>query len=325
MEFTSNQIGKLPGLDDIILDSSKLQRVRLKNPEGIKTSVIIGEKNEYVKHPLPLDVPFFLSGGEADGRTLLDFYNQGAVVLGSREIVSHPGSTKSSARRILNFDSGRAGISVKHLSEADAVNIDVGEGLNPALAGGTSVANHLSPHLDMHSPEDLGRLIDLIRETTAYSIPVMVSASGYDVYELTKFAVEGGADAVNLITEVPLASLPPAVDAFSDTDARKQDCKLLLTTPLRSAEDAMKLFALGADAIGLRLAGTIPFASQPLIYESSMKELVDDLKYWLTLTGFVDCSHVNDECIRAVDYNTAAVAGIKLIGYDRKLPMWEHA
>jgi len=325
MEFTPDQIAKLPGLDALVLDSSKLQRVSLRNPEGIRTSLVIGEKNEDVEHPLPMDAPFFITGDGPDRRLLQDFHRRGAVVMGPMEDAPQSSPSNSSARRIVDFHSDRGGVSPQALSQADGVNIDVGEGLNPVMAGEAALINHLTPHLDMHRPDDLGKLINLVRETTAYSVPVIVSTSGYDVYELTKFAVEGGADAVNIVTEVPVASMPPAVDAFGDADAARQGCKLLVTSPVRSAEDAMKLFALGADGIGLRLSDTIPFPPKPDDYGSSMEELVENLKYWLALTGFVDCSQVNDECIRAIDYNTAAVSGIKLIGYDRKLPMWEHA
>ena len=41
------------------------------------------------------------------------------------------------------------------------------------------------------------------------------------------------------------------------------------------------------------------------------------------LSGHDDIKDLSEEDLRAMDYDTAAITGLKLIGYDRRLPWWE--
>ena len=42
------------------------------------------------------------------------------------------------------------------------------------------------------------------------------------------------------------------------------------------------------------------------------------------LSGHSSVSDLTTEDLRAMDLNTAAITGLKLIGYERPLPMWEN-
>jgi len=46
------------------------KEVNLNNAlKGISTSLVIGEKNDEVDHPLPMDIPFFLTGNNAESNS----------------------------------------------------------------------------------------------------------------------------------------------------------------------------------------------------------------------------------------------------------------
>jgi hypothetical protein len=49
----------------------------------------------------------------------------------------------------------------------------------------------------------------------------------------------------------------------------------------------------------------------------------EELKILTMLSGHDDIKDLSDEDLRAMDYDTAAITGLKLIGYERRLPWWE--
>jgi len=42
------------------------------------------------------------------------------------------------------------------------------------------------------------------------------------------------------------------------------------------------------------------------------------------LSGHSDIKDLSEEDLRAVDPNTASITGLKLIGYERRMPWWEN-
>ena len=42
------------------------------------------------------------------------------------------------------------------------------------------------------------------------------------------------------------------------------------------------------------------------------------------LSGHSDIKELSEEDLRALDLNTAAITGLKLVGYERALPWWEN-
>jgi isopentenyl diphosphate isomerase/L-lactate dehydrogenase-like FMN-dependent dehydrogenase len=55
-----------------------------------------------------------------------------------------------------------------------------------------------------------------------------------------------------------------------------------------------------------------------------LKTIDLELKFLMVLTGAKNCSELDKDLLRALDYSTAAITGTKLIGYDKTLPMWAH-
>jgi hypothetical protein len=122
---------------------------------------------------------------------------------------------------------------------------------------------------------------------------------------------------------------------------------------LRNGLDAYKAMAMGADGVGFGAAAEIamgcracmacssgkcpygitsqdPRLRARLIPEEAGNRLAnfihataEELKILTMLSGHDDIKDLSDEDLRAMDYETAAITGLKLIGYERRLPWWE--
>ena len=49
----------------------------------------------------------------------------------------------------------------------------------------------------------------------------------------------------------------------------------------------------------------------------------EEVKILTMLSGHSRIADLSPEDLRAMDLNTAAITGLKMVGYDRPLPMWE--
>ena len=56
--------------------------------------------------------------------------------------------------------------------------------------------------------------------------------------------------------------------------------------------------------------------------EETLVWLNSGLKGWMIDLGIESIEDVTRRNLRAMDYDTAAISGLRLIGYDRPLPMW---
>ena len=54
-----------------------------------------------------------------------------------------------------------------------------------------------------------------------------------------------------------------------------------------------------------------------------IRATAEEVKILTMLSGHDDIKDLSQEDLRAMDYDTAAITGLKLIGYDRRLPWWE--
>lgn len=50
----------------------------------------------------------------------------------------------------------------------------------------------------------------------------------------------------------------------------------------------------------------------------------EELKMLAMLSGHGDIKDLRPEDLRVTDLNTAAITGLKLVGFERVLPMWEN-
>jgi glutamate synthase domain-containing protein 2 len=151
-----------------------------------------------------------------------------------------------------------------------------------------------------------------------------------------------------------LAGIPPALKALKDTRADKRGIKIIVSGKFRNGADVYKALSLGANAVSFGntsemifgcilcgkcnanicpagIATTDPNLEIKLDWVDAGQKLTNflfnvhsELKLLMMLTGLRKLSEFSAENIRALDYDTAAVLGIPLEGFDKKLPMWEH-
>lgn len=179
-------------------------------------------------------------------------------------------------------------------------------------------------HLDIKGLDELRNYIHLLKEATEYNYPIFVSVRGDSVYDVCFEAVEGMADTVILRCSNPVVEIPGAIDAFKDSNAEKKGVKLFVVAPVRDAEDVLKLRALGADAVGFDICEFVQNVKDKEGLVDYLNTLEEELRRKMLFYGVNELSSLGEDGLRALDYNTAAISGLKLIGYDRKLPMWLH-
>ena len=56
--------------------------------------------------------------------------------------------------------------------------------------------------------------------------------------------------------------------------------------------------------------------------EENLVWLKSTINGWMSDLGVQNLNEITRRNLRAVDYDTAAISGLRLIGYDRPLPMW---
>ncbi|MDP6221121.1 MAG: hypothetical protein QGG76_05985, partial [Candidatus Thalassarchaeaceae archaeon] len=81
-----------------------------------------------------------------------------------------------------------------------------------------------------------------------------------------------------------------------------------------SAEDLLIAIAAGCHLV------VAPLLDKDV--EGYLISIGSDLKGWMRELGIDGLERIGRRNLRAVDYDTAAISGLRLAGYDRPLPMW---
>ncbi len=192
---------------------------------------------------------------------------------------------------IVQVASGRFGVTPAYLNAGVAVEIKIGQGAKPGIGGhlpgekiplqvastrmipvGTDAISPAPQH-DIYSIEDLRQLIYAIKEATDYK-PVSVKiATVHNVAAIVSGIVRAGADVVYLdgfrggtgaapaiIRDhlgIPIEHAIAAVDDRLRQEGIRNEASIIAAGGIRSAGDAAKAIALGADAISLGTAALI--------------------------------------------------------------------
>lgn len=177
--------------------------------------------------------------------------------------------------------------------------------------------------LAMEGPKDLRHNLNLLREATRGRVPVWVRIACGDVYDDAKIALKAGADGVLLDPRIGnglplLAAIPPAVRALEELSGDKDKLPKLMVAagPPEASEaaDIVKLLALGADMIYLTQTMT----------KSQVTDLVQEVTRLVGLCGHNSLAGLSTEDLYALSYDVAAITGLRLAGYDSRIPMWSH-
>ena len=379
--------------DELILSPSlSFEIVGQKEESKTEIEVIIGEGRD-VKFPLLLSHPIFLDSNpmgkvNKSVRIALAYgagitktpINIGEGILPEESRISK----KFDGDLILQWSPLRIGLDSNIIDKAKAMVIDIRRVNHPkkhtqgelleriqgkeGLIGGEV----LGPmrHLDIYSPDDIKKHVELLREATGYDPPIIVKIPPANVYEGTKAALKADADAVIIDSSLDpfstldsingtyggllMGSIPPAVKAFKAASAQKKGVKLLVSGGFRNGADIVKALALGVDACGIVESATMAIGcnlcgecyngncesgiatkDQQLRTKFSWKiagkhlanqinATKNDIELLLNYLGIQDIKNLNQKHITALTYDAAAITGVKLIGYDRELPMWFH-
>ncbi len=192
---------------------------------------------------------------------------------------------------IIQWSTGRWGVSVDYVNSGDAVEIKIGQGAKPGMGGhllGAKVtedvarvrgvpvgSDTLSPcrYYDVQSLEDMKHMVAFLRDVTHYQYPILFKLGPSRPYADVAACIEAGADAISLdglvggtgcspdiVTQgvgIPtIACIPPAVQALKDYSVHHK-VKLIALGGIRNGLDAYKCLALGADAVGFGSAAEI--------------------------------------------------------------------
>jgi glutamate synthase domain-containing protein 2/glutamate synthase domain-containing protein 3 len=157
---------------------------------------------------------------------------------------------------------------------------------------------------------------------------------------------------VNLPDIASFALARKAIESIPPSQKRK--VKILAIGNFGTGADIFKALALGADAVGIDTPALIsigctecgkcdtnvceagiatlnPGLEIKLDWIEAGKKLmgfvdqiINELKVFTGITGNQETDKIDLDDLSALSYDTAAISGVKLAGYARRLPMWEH-
>jgi glutamate synthase domain-containing protein 2 len=288
---------------------------------------------------------------------------------------------------VIQWSTGRWGVSADYLNSGDAIEVKIGQGAKPGMGGhllGSKVtedvarvrgipvgSDALSPcrYYDVQTLDDMKNMVSFLRDVSDYKYPILFKLGPSRPYDDVAACIEVGADAIsidglvggtgcspNIVTQgvgIPtIACLPPAVQALKDYGVHRK-VKLIALGGIRNGLDAYKAMAMGADAVGFGSAAQVAmgcrvcYACQkgdcPYGITSQRPEMrarldpvktgekltnfihacAEEVKILTMLSGHNSIAELSPEDLRAMDMNTAALTGLKLVGYDRPLSFWE--
>jgi glutamate synthase domain-containing protein 2 len=148
------------------------------------------------------------------------------------------------------------------------------------------------------------------------------------------------------------AMMPPAMRAFIDTKAKARGVRLLVQGGIMSGEDTFKAIAMGADAVGLDCAALVaigckllggchtnkcpqgiatvdPKLEAKVNFKQAGEQLANLMRTFnneavsiARQVGLCKLSEASMTNLRALTYDAAAITGVRILGFDRSLPLW---
>jgi len=279
----SKKMGKISFDDLVFLPAQLVKRPVDYYREEISAKTVIGKKS---KKPIELETPIIIGAMSfgAVSKEAKIALAKASTLAGTIENTGEggmlPEEREFSSRLIIQYSTGRFGITEEILKKADAIEIKIGQGAKGGMGGvlpGEKVTEEIakirkvemgkdihSPayHLDIKNIEDLKKKIDWLREITG-GVPIIIKLGAGDIENDVKLAVktnpdiiaidgmEGGTGAAPevMMDEVgipTLAALTKAREVLNKIGARQE---LWIGGGLQKGGDFAKALALGANAV----------------------------------------------------------------------------
>lgn len=279
----SKKLGRV-SFDDLIFVPAQLA----KRPvdyyrEKVSATTVIGRES---KKPITLQTPIIfgaMSFGSLSREAKIALAKASAMA-GTAENTGEggvlPEEREFSKHLIIQYSTGRFGISQEVLNKADAIEIKIGQGAKAGAGGflpGEKVTQEIAkirkvaPGKDLHSPayhldikdiNDLRKKVGYLRDLTG-GCPIIIKLAAGDIDNDVKLAVqaepdviaidgmEGGTGAAPeaLLTDDGLPTLPALVKARQALDKLKAKQELWIGGGFNTGADFAKALALGADAV----------------------------------------------------------------------------
>ncbi len=292
--------------DDLTFVPGTLTRIPLEGyREKCSTKTLLGTR--FAKRPLELDIPLMVTGMSygALSRNAKQALAKGASLAGTSTTTGDGGmmelERQESRKLVVEVLPSRYGIDVRHLRQADAIELTIGQGAKPGTGGlllGSKVSEEIakvrdlppgvdqrSPcrHPDFLGPDDMVIKIEELREATDWQVPIFVKMGASRVFDDVRLAAKAGADVIvvdgmeggtgaspELLQEhtgIPtLAAVCEARAALEDINMYGK-VQLVIAGGLRHGSDCAKALALGADACYLGTSLLIALNCNKPIYE----------------------------------------------------------
>ncbi len=279
----SNKFGRI-SFDDLVFVPAQLNKKPVDYyGEKINSETIVGKNS---KKPVKITTPIIFGAMSfgALSREAKTVLAKASALAGTIENTGEggmlPEEREFSERLIIQYSTGRFGITEEILKKADAVEIKIGQGAKPG-SGGILMKEKLTDEIceirkveknkDVHSPayhqdikniEDLRKRVEWLRKITG-GVPIIIKLAAGDVENDVKLAVEADPDIIAIdgmeggtgaapevmLNEVGLPSLAALVKARETLDKIGAKQELWLGGGLNKGGDFAKAIALGANVV----------------------------------------------------------------------------
>jgi glutamate synthase domain-containing protein 2 len=278
-----NKFGKI-SFDDLVFVPAQLFKRQVDYyREKISSKTVIGKNS---KKPIELETPIIIGAMSfgAISREAKIALAKASTSAGTIENTGEggmlPEEREFSKRLIIQYSTGRFGISEEILKKADAIEIKIGQSAKPGQGGllpAEKVTEEIarvrnipmgkdihSPayHLDIRNIEDLRKKVEWLRKITA-GVPIIIKLAAGDVENDIKLAVKANPDIIAIdgkgggtgaapevmLDEVGIPTLAILARARETLDKMGARQELWIGGGLNKGGDFAKTLALGADAV----------------------------------------------------------------------------